>query len=234
MKQEIIQGDCLEVMKTFADGSVDLILTDPPYGMAYQSSWRTDRYDKIVGDENLEWLSPFLEEAFRVLKDNRHIYLFCNDYAVSDFRREMKNKGFVPKRALVWVKNNHTSGNLEGDYGNKTEFIAWGHKGRRELLGKRDTNVISEKRSTTERHPTQKPIDLMMYFIQKSTVEGEVVLDPFLGSGTTALAAKTMNRGYIGIEIDPGYCEIARSRLSQDSLFARQHEMPVIATEQLI
>ncbi len=88
-EQRIIQGDCLEVMKTFPDKSFDLVLTDPPYGMDYQSSRRTDKYEKIAGDVSLEWLTPFLKEAYRVMKDNSHIYLFCNDFAISDFRKEL-------------------------------------------------------------------------------------------------------------------------------------------------
>jgi len=216
---EIILGDCLEVMKGFADKQFDLVLCDLPYGMDYQSSWRTDKYDKIAGDVSLEWLVPFLRESYRVLKDNSHIYLFCNDYAISDFRRALEQTGFVPKRALVWVKNNHTSGDLEGDYANKTEFVVWGHKGRRELNGSRDTNVISEKRVETLHHPTQKPISLMQYFILKSTNEGDTILDPFAGSGTTLIAAKQLKRNYVGIEISPKYVEICKSRLSQEMLF---------------
>ena len=210
---QIIQGDCLEVMKTFPDKCVDLVLTDPPYGMDYQSSWRTDKYDKIDGDISLEWLPIFLSEAFRVMKDNTHIYLFCNDYAISDFRRELEKAGFTPKRALVWIKNNHTSGDLEGDYANKTEFIIWAHKGRRKLNGNRDTNVIHEKRQATEYHPTQKPVDLMRYLIEKSTTDSDTILDPFLGSGTTAVACKQLKRNFIGIEISKDYCNIAQKRL---------------------
>lgn len=132
---QIIHGDCLEVLKTFPDKSIDLVLTDPPYGMDYQSSWRTDKYEKIVGDISLDWLNPFLSEAYRVLKDDTHIYLFCNDFAISDFRNALESARFNVKWAIVWIKNNHTSGDLEGDYANKTEFIVWAHKGRRILNG---------------------------------------------------------------------------------------------------
>lgn len=218
-EQKIVQGDCLDVMKTFPDKSFDLVLTDPPYGMDYQSSRRTDKYEKIAGDVSLEWLKPFLLQAYRVLKENTHIYLFCNDYAISDFRRELEVAGFTPKRTLVWVKNNHTSGDLEGDYANKTEFVVFGHKGRRELNGSRDTNVVHAKRVETAFHPTQKPSDLMQYFIGKSSNEGDTVLDPFAGSGSTLVAAKYLNRKSVGIELSEQYCEIARKRLSQEQLF---------------
>lgn len=210
---KVIQGDCIEVMKRIPDKSIDLVLTDPPYGMDYQSSWRTDKYDKIANDVSLDWLDTFLTQAYRVLKDDTHIYLFCNDFAISDFRKALERAAFNPKRALVWVKNNHTIGDLEGDYGNKTEFIVWGHKGRRELNGHRDTNVIQERRQATDLHPTQKPIDLMSYFIEKSSKPNEIIIDPFLGSGTTAVACKQLNRNFIGIEISSKYCEIARKRL---------------------
>jgi len=128
---EIICGDCLEGMKSIPNDSIDLVLTDPPYGMNYQSSWRTDKFDKIENDDNLEWIEPFCKSIYRILKDNSHTYIFCNEYTIGDLRLYLKNAGFVLKRMLVWVKNNHTSGDLEGDYGNKTEYIIYAHKGRR-------------------------------------------------------------------------------------------------------
>lgn len=211
---KVIRGDCLEVMKQIPDKSVDLVLTDPPYGMDYQSSRRTDKFEKIENDISLEWVRPFLLEVFRILKDDTHIYFFCNDYAISEFRRELVSTGFTPKRTLVWVKNNHTSGDLEGDYGNKTEFILYAQKGRRELNGKRETNVINCARVPDMQHPTQKPTQLLQFLLEKSTSKGEIVLDPFLGSGTTAVAAKQLNRNFIGIEISEKYCEIARKRIA--------------------
>lgn len=182
---KIIQGDCLEVMKSIPNESIDMIITDPPYGMDYQSSRRTatPKFEKIENDTTLEWLSPFLTESFRVMKENTHIYLFCNDYAISDFRRELERVGFTPKRTLVWVKNNHTSGDLEGDYGNKTEFILFAHKGRRELNGNRETNVLNFNRVSQMSHPTEKPVDLFSFLIKKSCNEGDIVLDPFIGGG---------------------------------------------------
>ncbi len=223
MINSVICGDCLVEMTKIPDKYVDLILTDPPYGMSYQSARRTatPQYEKIEGDADLKWLKPFLKEAYRVLKDNTHIYLFCNDYAISEFKKEMEDVGFTVKRTMVWVKNNHTSGDLEGDYGNKTEFILFAHKGRRLLNGKRDTNVLQAKREATDYHPTQKPIDLMEYLIEKSSNKDEVVLDPFMGAGSTCIASKRLNRAYIGIELNKEYHKIAQERLNAlpDSLF---------------
>lgn len=210
----IMRGDALSVLKTLPPDSIDAIVSDPPYGMKYQSSWRTDKFAKIHDDDNLAWVPSFLSEAYRVLKPNTHIYLFCNDYAISDFRRELEAVGFTPKRTLVWVKNNHTSGDLLGDYANKTEFIVFAQKGRRLLNGRRDTNVLEFKRISTLTHPTQKPVDLCAFLISKSSNQGDLVLDPFLGSGTTAVAAKQLGRHFIGIEREPEYVKIAEQRLA--------------------
>lgn len=217
---QIIQGDCLEVMRGMADKSVDLILTDPPYGMSYQSSWRTGtpQFDKIEQDDNIDWFPKFIKQAYRVLKDDTHIYIFCNDYAISEFRKLMEEVGFTPKRTLVWVKNNHTSGDLEGDYGNKTEFILYAQKGRKELIGKRETNVLNFDRVAFIKHPTEKPVDLCQFLIQKSSNTDDIILDPFAGSGTTLRAAMNLNRNYIGIELVPEYAKIAKQRLRQEVL----------------
>jgi site-specific DNA-methyltransferase (adenine-specific) len=211
--QTIINADFKVAMEGMGAGSVDLIVTDPPYGMDYQSSWRTDKYEKIANDITLEWVKPFFAECFRVLKDNSHIYAFCNDYAISEFRNAMEEVGFTPKRTLVWVKNNHTSGDLEGDYGNKTEFLLYAQKGRRELNGTRDTNVLNYSRVASELHPTQKPTELISFLIVKSSNENDTILDPFMGSGTTLVACKHLNRNCVGIEISEKYCAIAQERL---------------------
>lgn len=220
-EQKIIQGDCLEVMKTFPDKSFDLVLTDPPYGMSYQSSWRTDKYDLIPFDDgnDTSWLIPFLKESYRLLKDDRHIYIFCNDYLFAEFYKWIEPCGFTMKRTLVWVKNNHTSGDLEGDYGNKTEWLIYAHKGRRKLNGKRETNVLNFHRQNTNDHPTEKPTKLLQFLISKSSNEGETILDPFMGSGTTLVAAKHLDRNATGIEISEKYCKIAEDRLKQEKLF---------------
>jgi len=214
-KNKIIQGDCLEVMKQMPDKSVDLVLTDPPYGMNYQSAWRTvtPQYDKIANDDNTDWILPAISEIYRVLKDDSHAYIFCNDYAISHFRDALEKVGFTSKRTLVWVKNNHTSGDLEGDYANKTEFILFVHKGRRELNGNRDTNVLNFNRVLSELHPTQKPVDLYQYLITKSSEEGEVVLDPFAGSCTLAVACSALHRDFICIEKEPQYVKICHDRI---------------------
>ena len=214
----IYNEDCLETMRRIEDGSIDCMISDPPYGMDYVSSRRKHKFEKIANDIKLDWVKPFLNEAYRVLKNDTHIYLFCNDYAISDFRNAMQESGFTVKRALVWVKNNHTSGDLFGDYANKTEFILFAHKGRKELRGGRDVNVLQFDRVAVMEHPTQKPTEIIKYLLTKSTDDGDIVYDPFMGSGTTARACKDLGRNYIGSEISKEYCEIAERRLGQEVL----------------
>lgn len=213
---KVICGDCLQVMKDIPDKSIDLILTDPPYGMNYQSAWRiaTPQFKKIENDNNIDWFPEFIKECYRVLKDNSHIYIFCNDYNISKFRNLQEQAGFKNKRTLVWVKNNHTSGDLLGDYANKTEFINYAQKGRRLLNGGRNTNVLEFSRVSKLEHPTQKPVDLNEFLIKKSTNENDIILDPFAGSGTTGVACKNLNRNYILIEKEPEYVKIINKRLT--------------------
>ena len=212
---EVLQGDCLELMKGMPDGSVDMILTDPPYGMNYQSNRRTStpKFKKIKGDTEVSWYKAFIRECYRVLKSDSHAYVFCNEYNVSHFRKMQEDAGFNNKRTLIWLKNNHTSGDLLGDYGNKTEYINFMHKGRRLLNGKRNNNVLEFKRVQSSVHPTEKPIDLLEFLIEKSTTEGDVILDPFAGSGTTGVACQNLNRNFILMEQEPEYVEIIKERL---------------------
>jgi len=215
---QLFLGDCLEVMKEIPDKSIDLIVTDPPYGMNYQSSKRTDKFDKIKLDDNLDWFTVFIKNCHRVLKDNSHIYMFCNDYSLGTFRNETEKTGFKLKRTLIWVKNNHTSGDLTGDYGNKSEFILFAHKGRKPLNGKRDTNILNFNRVSKLQHPTQKPEDLIEYLLEKSADTTCLILDPFMGSGTTGVACKKLNRKFIGIELDENYMKIAQERIKNTKI----------------
>ena len=220
-KVDLRQGDCLELMKDIPDGSVDMILTDPPYGMSYQSSWRTatPKFNKIKGDQSTEWFDDFIRECYRILKDNSHAYIFCNEYRVSHFRDSQEAAGFKNKRTLVWVKNNHTSGDLKGDYGNKVEYVNFMHKGRRLLNGRRDTNILEYSRVLSNTHPTEKPVDMLSYLIEKSSNAGDTILDPFMGSGSTGVAANNLNRNFIGIELDEAYFEIAKKRIEESNSY---------------
>lgn len=209
----LMLGDCLERMKEIESGSVDMILTDPPYGMDFQSNYRIERHKKIKGDKNLGWLDEFINEAHRVASDDSAHYFFCSFHHIDKFKQAIEKK-FKVKNCLVWEKNNTSMGDLKGDFAPKVEFIIFAHKGRELIRGKRDPNIFRFSRTGNDLHPTQKPVDLCEYLIEKFSDLNDVVFDPFMGSGTTGVAAKNLNRSFIGIEMDDNYFEIARERIN--------------------
>ena len=210
---KIHHGDCLELMKDIPDGSIDLIVTDPPYLMNYRSNYRKVKYDYINGDKDgKDLIAKSIKEAYRVLKDNSAIYMFCSWHYVDFFKSEFE-KYFKLKNIIVWNKNNTSMGDLQGSYAPKHEFILFGHKGRRLLEGFRYPDVLEAKRTGSKLHPTQKPVDLLEIFIKTSSKENDVVLDMFAGSGTTGVACKNLNRNFIGIELDEEYFKIAKERI---------------------
>ena len=211
---DLLHGDCFELLKDIPDESVDMILTDPPYGMNFQSSHRKTKYEKIKGDSNLDWLDDFVDEIYRVSKPNTAHYVFCSFHHIDKFKQAIERK-FKIKNILTWVKNNTSMGDLKGDFAPKTEFIIFFHKGRKLINGKRDPNVLEFKRTQNKLHPTQKPVDMTEYLIEKFSDEGDLILDPFMGSGTTGIACINTNRNFIGMELDGNYFEVAKNRIGK-------------------
>jgi site-specific DNA-methyltransferase (adenine-specific) len=214
---QLYLGDCLEILPTLLDDSIDLLLFDPPYGVNYKSLSKSMAKTTIANDgpEAYSLLDKALAIAFKKLKLNSHIYIFTNWQAFAPMA-EVVRKHFILKNVLVWVKNNTTRGDLKGNYGYQHEMVLYAHKGRRYLNGRRDGNVLVFNRVGTKArsHPTEKPVSLLEYLILKSTNEGETVLDMFAGVGSTCVAAKNLGRNYIGIELEKVWCDIARERLA--------------------
>lgn len=211
-KINLMQGDCLERMKEIPDGSVDMILTDPPYGMSFQSNYRKEVYSKIQNDNDLSWLSVFVDECYRVSSDNTAHYVFCSFHHIDKFKQTFEKK-FKIKNVLIWEKNNTSMGDLKADFAPKYEMVLFLQKGRRFINGKRDPNIIKFSRTGNKLHPTQKPVDMIEYLATKFSDEGQTILDPFMGSGTTGVACVNTNRKFIGIELDESYFKIAKERI---------------------
>ena len=200
---KIIQGDCRELMKQLPDKSVDLIIADPPYGMDFQSNHRMFKHDKIHGD--LAFPMWIFDEFKRIAR--RASYVFCRWDNLKDLPQ--------PKSFLAWVKNNWSMGDLLHEHGRQWEGILFYPYEQHEFI-KRIPDVLTCDRTGNELHPTEKPVNLIQSLIMAN--KGEVVLDPFIGSGATAIACKNLGRHYIGFEINQKYCEITRGRLSQEVL----------------
>lgn len=211
-----IVGDCMSEMKNIKEASIDLILTDPPYGMSYQSSKKTDKkrwMPKIANDE-----SPFiwwLFDAFRVLKDGGALITFCRFDNWSTFESAAKTAGFEVKAQLVWDKMNHGSGDLKGVPGHRHEIALFATKGRFLFHGKRPQSLIAVPRVAPAKllHPNEKPVELMEFLVSHYCPDGGLVLDPFTGTGPVGRACKNSGRNFIGIELDEGYLDTARSRV---------------------
>jgi len=203
MKNEIILGDCFEIVKSMEDNSVDLIITDPPYGMNFQSNYRKEKHLKIEGDDSFPL--ELLEHFFRIAR--KGVYIFCR----WDNLKELPK----PKSCLAWVKNNWSMGDLQHEHGRQWEAICFYPQKDHKFI-KRIPDVIKSNRTGNNLHPTEKPVELMRKIIKAN--EGDLILDPFAGSGSTLVACKQLNRNYIGIEIEPKYYEICRKRLAQSTL----------------
>ena len=220
-KCQLIQGDCLiELQKLIDDGvRVDMILTDPPYLMNYCTNYRKDTshdFTKpILNDTNFELIADVIPLLYRLLKLGGGFYMFCNSNHVDYFKQQIQQY-FDFKNILIWIKNNHTAGDLTGAYGKKTELIIYASKGRHELNGNRDVDTLYYDRIVGDEqvHQNQKPIDLLEFLISKSSNFNETVLDCFMGSGSTGVACLQTNRNFIGIELEPKYYEIAKERCS--------------------
>ena len=214
----IYNEDCLEGMKRIPDGSVDLIVTDPPYLINYKTGHRKDKAhrfnDVILNDDNEQLITDYVKECYRILKEDSAMYLFCSSHKVDFFKRELE-KEFSIKNMIIWVKNNHTAGDLESAFGRKYEIVFLVNKGQRKFNGERLTDIWEFPRVSGEGqlHQNQKPIELIKRCIEKHSDVGEVVFDGFMGSGTTAAAALDTNRNYIGFELDEYYFNVAEKRI---------------------
>ena len=214
---KLINGDCLEEMDKMIENKVqvDSVIIDPPYGMKFKSNYRKEKYQKIHNDNNLEdWLYEFVKKMDDITKNNTAHYVFCSYHHIDIFKQAFQER-FTIKNILVWEKNNTSMGDLKGDFAPKVEFILFLHKGRRFINGKRTPNIFKFARTGNKLHPTQKPVDLMEHLIEKFTDEGDLILDAFMGSGTTGVAAKNLNRNFIGIELDKEYYNIAKDRIDK-------------------
>ena len=227
----VFNGNNMDVLASMPDETVDLILTDPPYNINYASNRRVKnaKYKPLANDNSGDWIPAFAKEAFRVLKNDRHLYCFCRHDTYPEFITALQDAGFKLKRTLIWVKNNHGSGDLTGDYAPQDEWIIFCHKGRRKLFGGRHSNILFYSKLSTKNqtHSTEKPVELLKFLIQKSTEKGELVLDPFSGSGSTMHAAKELERYYCTMELSPEYVyttERRRMSLHQISMDGTLYE----------
>jgi site-specific DNA-methyltransferase (adenine-specific) len=205
----VICGDASRILPRLPSQSVDLIVTDPPYGDNVSYGPKNVR---IKGNEHPLLALSVMSLCYRLLRRNSTAYVFCSmrklDFARTFFERHTR---FRVREVIVWDK---VTINVGPAFRKQYECILVLEKGRPAYRDPRMLNLISVRRVRDHTHPHAKPVELIKHLIRHSSDEGAVVLDPFLGTGTTAVAAREMGRHFVGIEIDDGYCHVARSRLA--------------------
>ena len=230
MEKDIIYNqDCLQVMKEMPDESIDLICTDPPYKVTKKGChgtmsgyWVTNRANNgtIFSHNDID-IEEYLPEFYRILKADTHCYIMCNNLNLPHFFDVIGKSQFHFVKLLVWDKQSKICGRY---YMGQIEHIFMLRKGRDkpinhcstvDLLSFSNFNRMKD-RNGNNLHDSIKPVPLMQCLIENSTQEGELVLDTFIGSGTTAIACLRSNRHYIGCEIDTTYYNVAQERIANE------------------
>ncbi len=204
---QIIHSDCAEALKSFSDSSIDFILTDPPYLANYR-----DRSGRTVVNDGgkADFLSAF-SDLYRVLKPNSFCVCFCGWNRVDEFFAAWRSAGFRPAGHIVWEKQ-YTSSSSFLQYRHEQAYLLV--KGRPARPAKPLADVQPWHYSGNREHPTEKAVSILTPLVRTFSKPGAIVLDPFAGSGSTAVAAALTGRSYIGIELDGRYCRQARARLA--------------------
>lgn len=209
--------DCLEGLKALPDKSVDLIVTDPPYGINYASARKKDKSRRLGGILNDQ--SPFLtfiKPSLEKLKPTGAMFIFTRGDVQQAFIDEVTNNGGLVKNVLIWDKGAHSMGDLKASYGSKYESILFVPGSEFRFPGKRPQDIIAVPKVPASKlvHPNEKPVALIEKLIIDASYKGATVLDPFIGSGTTAIACIRAGRNFIGFELDEMYHAIAQQRIA--------------------
>ena len=201
---KLYKGDCLEIMKDIPDKSVDVVITDPPYGILGGS--KTIGGSKLykANEYNCEWdnerlSEDILKEIFRISKNQ---IIFGYNY-ISDMLP-------ITNSLVVWdkkEKNNWFDNFSDG------EIIWTSYKKPLRIFRFLWMGALRKGKRIKRVHPTQKPVELMEWLIKNYTNENDIILDPFMGSGSTGIACVNTNRSFIGIELDENYFNIAKERI---------------------
>jgi len=208
-RNTIIHADCIKALPMLPDGTINFILTDPPYITNYRA--RDGR--RVANDDNDKWLKPAFAEMYRVLSDGAFAVSFYGWPNADRFLTAYRAAGFRVAAHFVFPKR----------YTSKTRFVRYQHECAHLLVKGtpwlRDENAIGDvidwTYSGNKLHPTQKPISVLIQLIEAFSSPGDLVLDPFAGSASTLAAARMLGRRWLGVEIDERYHSIATQRMGQ-------------------
>ena len=206
----IITGDCITILRNFSSESVDFVITDPPYLTSYRP--RDGR--TVTNDANDAWLRPAFAELFRVLRPDTFCVTFYGWPAADLFLSAFRQAGFRPVSHLSFVK---TYASFTGYTRAQHEVAYVLAKGRPAKPAEPISDVLTWRYTGNKLHPTEKPISVLVPLVASFSTFGSLVLDPFCGSGSSLLAARTIGRQFIGIELEEAYAQAARRRIDESA-----------------
>lgn len=218
-------GDAVALLRSLPDSCVDLVLTDPPYrvisggdkpapGYGWRQSVLAANDGKIFKHNDVKF-SDYVGELYRVLKAGSHCYIMVNNLNLRELLNVAADAGFGFHNLLRWDKN---TVNANRWYMKDCEYICFFYKKPAKAItnaGSKQGFACKTLRGGTKVHPTEKPVELMRHYIENSSKPGDIVLDPFAGSGSTAVAAKLSGRRFITCELDPHYYLTTLGRLTK-------------------
>ena len=236
---EIYRGDCLKLLKDIPDNSINLILTDPPFAIEFKGRranyHRTpgrviEGYKEISKEKYFDFSVQWMKECYRILKDTGSIYVFSGWTNLKDILTAIDEVGFKVINHLIWkyqfgvfTKRKFVTSHYHIPFcvknAKKYKFNKIEHYPE-DVQPKDVLEVKREYWTGKIKTPNKLPLELVAKLLRFSTDEGNIVLDPFMGSGTTAVASKLLKRHFIGFEIVPEYVKLAKRRLSNKSLEA--------------
>lgn len=238
-EHKIFKGDAVILIQDIADNSIDLILTDPPYNLSPYStgniklSWRKDINNDLAEWDKIEFAPiEWVKEFKRVLKPTGNLFAFTSYNSIGKWH-EAFDPEFDTFQFMVWHKTNPAPKIFKAGFLNSCELIicAWNKGHTWNFISQKEMHNFIEspicmgnERVKNPKHPTQKPVKILKHIIRIASNENDVILDPFMGVGSTGKAALEMNRKFIGFEIDDKYFKIAERRLSciQQVLFVSE------------
>ena len=233
----IYNDDCIKVMKTLSSNKVDMVFADPPYflsngGLSIHSgkvvSVNKGEWDKASNYEDISKFNyDWLNECYRLLKDGGTIWVSGTQHNIFDVQEQMKKIGFKIINIIIWHKIDPPPLIYKNKFKFSYEFIIWASKGRNktfnydemfkvdneEMHDVWNLHAVQMHEKKFGYHPTQKPECLLERIIIATTNEKDVILDPFMGSGTTGYVAKKLNRHFVGIEKEKKYFDVAQARI---------------------
>ena len=206
-----------DVEKLMGEQRADLLLTDPPYNVEYVGKTKdalTIKNDKMEDSGFLQFLTDAFTAMFMFAKSGASFYIWHADSEGYNFRNACKQVGLTVRQCLIWNKNSMVMGRQDYQWKHEPCLYGWKEGASHSWYSDRkQTTIIEYDRPTrSEDHPTMKPVGLMAYSINNSSKSGDIVLDLFLGSGSTLIACEQIDRTCYGMELDPKYCDVIRKR----------------------